>query len=383
MPSPPASGGVVRPSARIRLFFSKSPEKSGFFRFFKCAAAKRISSKLCQNPLLHAGRRSHRCRRHARPVGQTSGAKKTASVQILNMKGVVMHDTTVTDKAAEVDGGVCPASPEATPVPTTDDPDESWSDETLLHYGRGAMEEGDRLDAQVQPIVRQSIDSRLRGGHAMSILRARLRAEGRWTGYQQENALPRTTVWQVVEAYERATKDRSTAEELIETYGNWTGVLLGYGLVMPRRSRGGGHVVEPLGPPPDEEDNDSQDQDVEGDFDEDDWNEESEDEPEDGDAEEDGDQQESENESENAEPEEEAPPITDEQIATAQAFVSAVGGPRTPCRVLIARAVSRDGKETVKDSLAEAVRAARAVLSPAEISEILIVGSSKVKWAAV
>ena len=109
------------------------------------------------------------------------GRQNADHVQILN-EGIIMHDTTAIEMPTM--GGVCSAAPEAIPVPTTDEPDTSWSNDMLLHCGQRAIEEGDRLESQAQPFIRQSIDSRLSCGHAFSILRARLRAEGRWTVYQ-------------------------------------------------------------------------------------------------------------------------------------------------------------------------------------------------------
>ena len=84
--------------------------------------------------------------------------------------------------------------------------------------------------------------------------------------------------------------------------------------------------------------------------------------------------------------EEELPPVTDDQIGAADAFVSAVGGLEHAARALVARSVKKGDKDGVKSTIAEAVRAARAVLTPSEISEIVIVGSTKAKgiqWVSV
>ena len=105
-------------------------------------------------------------------------------------------------------------SNEAIRIQPPNDPNESWPDKMLLDCGREAIKESDLLESQAQPLIRQSIGSRLRGGHAMSILRARLKSEGRWLRFQQDNALPRTTLWQMIEVYERAAKDGYTAQAL-------------------------------------------------------------------------------------------------------------------------------------------------------------------------
>ncbi len=285
-----------------------------------------------------------------------------------------MKGTTAPEMASEAtDITLVPL--EVNAIQTAEEPDESWSDKMLLDCGRAAINESDLLEAQAQPFIRQSIDSRLRGGHAMSILRARLKAEGRWLGFQQENALPRTTMWQMIEVYERSAKDGYTAQDLIDNYGNWTSTLLGYGLAKPRKNKVGGHDTEYLEAPK-ENDDDVRDDGVEGDFDgaDVDYGDGSE-----GDAEED----ESDDESADAEPdgiaEEEIPPVTADQIGAADTFVAAVGGLTHAVRVLITKSVNGGDKDAVKGAVAEAVRAARAVLTPAEITEIVIVDNCKAK----
>jgi len=291
----------------------------------------------------------------------------------------------VTELPRTAAGEVVLATPATIPAQPADEPHESWSNETLLNCGRESLEEGDRLEAQSQPLMRQSISSRMRGGHALSILRARLRAEGRWTGYQQENALPRTTVWQVIEVYERATADGHSARDLAKVYGTWTAVLLAYGLAKPRRNKAGGCVVEPLEPP--EESDDSHDEDFDDDLDDGDGN--GDEEPDDDGLEDGEPDDEGNREDSGAKPQELEPeplPVTDEQIGAAEVFVGAVGGLVHAVRVLLAKGVSGGDKEAVKDALAEAFRAARAVLTPSEISEVVIVDSGKAKginWMAV
>jgi len=266
------------------------------------------------------------------------------------------------------------ATSELTNAQTAAEPDETWSDDLLLDYGREAMKEGDRLEAQAQPFIRQSIGSRLRGGRAWSILRARLRAGRQWFAFQQQHGLPRTTVWQMAEIYERATEDHLSAEDLADKYSTWTGILMAYGLAQPRNTASGGSVVEQLEPPDDDEDateHEGVDNDlVEGN-------------PEGEDLDDGLDEGEPEDDLPDAAPqetaEEEPPPVTDDQVAAADTFVGAVGGLEHAARALIARSVRAGDREAVKGTLAEAVRAARAVLTASEISEIVIVGNGKAK----
>ena len=291
-----------------------------------------------------------------------------------------MLGTTAAEIPSEVTG-IGPVPLEATAIQTTTEPEESWSNEMLLGCGREAIQESDLLEAQAQPFLRQSINSRLRGGHALSILRARLKSEGRWLGFQQENALPRSTLWQMIEVYERATKDGYTAQDLVEDYGTWTGILLAYGLAQPRKGTGGGCTVEQIEPPA-EDDDDADEVVIEKDLDE---------EGSDGESPEDEtDEGESENESPDAEPEEaaeeEPPAVSEDQIIAADAFVIAVGGVPHAVRALVARSIMSGDKDAVKTVLTEVVRAARALLTPAEITEIVIVGAAAergIKWVAV
>ena len=67
-------------------------------------------------------------------------------------------------------------------------------------------------------------------------------------------------------------------------------------------------------------------------------------------------------------------------------FIETTGGLAHAVRALVAKSVRASDREAVKGMLTEAVRAARAVLTPSEISEIVIVGNGQAKgidWAKV
>ena len=271
-----------------------------------------------------------------------------------------MQDTSVIEQNA------------STLAPPGSEPDESWSDDMLFDFGRDAVKESDRLEAQAQPLIGQSIGSRLQAGHAWSILRKRFKAEGMWSSFQKEHGQSRTTMWQMIEVYERSAEDGYTAPDLVANYRNWTGILLAYGLAQPRKGIAGGCVVEQLEAPED---------DVEGDAVEDDFVEET---AEGEDLEDDSDESEAELPSCEAVEiaEEEIPPVTADEIVAADAFVSAVGGVQPAARALIARCGG--DKEVVKNTVTEVVQAASAVLTPPEITEIVIVGNAKgIKWVSV
>ena len=175
-----------------------------------------------------------------------------------------------------------------------------------------------------------------------------------------------------------------TSKVLLTGIPAWTEVLLAYGLAKPRKNKVGGCLVGLLEPPTEEAegDDDAQEEDVENDFNDDDSDD---DEPES-----DLDDDDSNGDSSDTDPqetvEEAPPPVTEDQIGAAAVFVNAVGGVVHAVRTLMARSVSDGNKDTVKDALAEAIRAARPLLTPSEITEIVIVGNcieKGIKWVSV
>jgi hypothetical protein len=83
---------------------------------------------------------------------------------------------------------------------------------------------------------------------------------------------------------------------------------------------------------------------------------------------------------------EDLPPLTDDQVAAADEYVKAVGGREHAARALVESSVKAGDKEAVKKTIADVVRAARALLTSSEISEIVIVSSAKekgIKWERV
>jgi hypothetical protein len=179
----------------------------------------------------------------------------------------------------------------------------------------------------------------------------------------------------MIEVYERSAKDGYTAQDLVKNDGNWTGILLAYGLAQPRKGTTGGCDVEQIEPPTD--DKDVQEEAVEedsGQYDlEDDA---SSDDPEEGTVAGNPD-------ASHEETTEEVPPVTDDQIGAAETFVSAVGGLEHAARTLLASSVRSGDRAAVKSTVTEVVRAARAILTPSEIGEIVIVGNAEAKGITV
>jgi hypothetical protein len=68
----------------------------------------------------------------------------------------------------------------------------------------------------------------------------------------------------------------------------------------------------------------------------------------------------------------ELPAVTDDQIGAAVSFVAAVGGVKHAARALFASSFKGGGKDAVKETLVEVLRAAHAVLTPSEIAAIVV-----------
>jgi len=137
-------------------------------------------------------------------------------------------------------------------TPSDNLPDETWPVEQLLAYGQRALREGEDCDMRVRSLARRAVSFKFNAGRAYSILRCRLKPLGKWCECLKAHDLPRTSVWEVVEAYERAIKDGYNEENIADKFGTWTAVLLAYGLAKDKKNAGCG-AVERLEPPADDD----------------------------------------------------------------------------------------------------------------------------------
>lgn len=115
-----------------------------------------------------------------------------------------------------------------------DDDYESWTDEELIQRGLSRLAQGDRHEAKRITLGRMTIKERLEAGHVLSIVRRRHKEDGRWCEMQTQYCLPRTTVWEVIEAYERSTEAGHTTEDVVGSHDTWTEVLRSYGVTKER-----------------------------------------------------------------------------------------------------------------------------------------------------
>lgn len=76
-------------------------------------------------------------------------------------------------------------------------PDESWSDDDLIDYLKGQVD-------GITLLQRRTAVKVWLAGKAAYILRDRMKKDRRWCRFQQENDLPRATVWEAIKLYELA-----------------------------------------------------------------------------------------------------------------------------------------------------------------------------------
>ena len=80
-------------------------------------------------------------------------------------------------------------------------PDDTWPVEALLAYAREQLGEAGALARKTTGLV-------YRAGYALWLLRARLKSSQSkrgWCDFQHENNLPRTSVWEAIQLWRRAT----------------------------------------------------------------------------------------------------------------------------------------------------------------------------------
>jgi hypothetical protein len=112
------------------------------------------------------------------------------------------------------------------PAAQNAEPDDTWATEKLVEYAMTAMGEAGILARKTTVLV-------FRAGHALSLLRPRFKAAGSWCRFQQENGLPRTSVWEALEFYSRA-QEQGRNEENISTM-TWTEAKECFGITKPKK----------------------------------------------------------------------------------------------------------------------------------------------------
>ena len=127
-----------------------------------------------------------------------------------------------------------PTAVPAVRVPEAEDY-ETWPDEALIQRGQTRIMQADRHDERRIALGRQTIEERLDAGHPLSIVRRRHKEDGQWCAIQDKYNLPRTTVWEVIEAYERSTAAGHSPQEVVASHENWTEVLVAYAVVRRKK----------------------------------------------------------------------------------------------------------------------------------------------------
>lgn len=83
-------------------------------------------------------------------------------------------------------------------------PDATWPLERLAAYAAVNLQTSESIDRHMFALGRKSVLSFFRAGCALSHARTKLLQEGEWVGWQQQNGLARTTVFEAITLFERA-----------------------------------------------------------------------------------------------------------------------------------------------------------------------------------
>jgi hypothetical protein len=153
-------------------------------------------------------------------------------------------------------------------------PSESWEMDRLTAYAVKGLEQAKALEAEANIVGRKSTVQLFRAGHALHILRGKLKGDGQWCGWLKGHGIPRTNAWEAIQLYVRAKTEEAVAEltptQAKEKYGiSKTSDPTGKGRAGAHRQRRQGapgaenHEVDPE--TSDDDDPDSDDgQDVSG-----------------------------------------------------------------------------------------------------------------------
>ncbi len=113
------------------------------------------------------------------------------------------------------------------------EPDTDWSDEELKHCCFAAEFEGKHAETNGLSLLRRSLAARWRGCKAASILRQRYKSERAWCKAIKDAKLPRSTLTEMAEIYDRATAQGHCHVEIFN-HRTWTEVKIAYGVVKER-----------------------------------------------------------------------------------------------------------------------------------------------------
>ncbi len=106
-------------------------------------------------------------------------------------------------------------------------PTEDWPDEELLHCFGAAVEDGDEAELEGLAILRRSVRLRWRGCKAASIFRKRHKKTRDWGKLLKKSSLPRSTLTEMADIFDRATK-QGHGEEDVAKHRIWTDVKIAY-----------------------------------------------------------------------------------------------------------------------------------------------------------
>jgi hypothetical protein len=252
-------------------------------------------------------------------------------------------------------------------------PNSNWPDELLIEYGQRALNAADTYEKQANILTRKTIVQRFRAGHALSLLKDRLKEKETWVEFQTQHNLPRTVVWEAIAVYERVVK-LGLGEDDVAVYTTWMNVMIAYGVrrnpqegiadipaeatdTQPDASKHGKKAVavNRKKPQPDKADDALPEEQDPGDTGEDGSDVEGQEGQPDPDL-----------------PEQDEPSVPDADMDAAAAFVAQVGSLPHAARALAMTGIKNGDKEMFQSALKEMIRAAQTILTSAEINKIVL-----------
>ena len=142
--------------------------------------------------------------------------------------------------------GIAAVSPESEEAIGLPDPTPESTDEELLHCCGSAVQQGEQAETVGLAFLRRSIRLRWRGCKAASIFRARHKETRDWGKLLKESKLPRSTLTEMADIYDRAT-EQGHGEEDVAKCRIWTEVKVAYGVVKPKTTTASGKKKKKLG----------------------------------------------------------------------------------------------------------------------------------------
>src|SRR5262249_40437737 len=88
-------------------------------------------------------------------------------------------------------------------------PDDGWSTDRLAEYVHAKLDEARHVDNMAQQLAKRSSVQVFRAGHALSIVRDRLKVSRAWERWLKEHGIRKTSAWEAIELCRRAQTEEA------------------------------------------------------------------------------------------------------------------------------------------------------------------------------